>query len=91
MLKKLNRHLVECLLSFWQGTSQGDIVGSLYPLYRPANLYLLLRLYYAGTLHSKQKNPARNSKSSNVRNRPFSFSLVSGKKSAGTSLHPTTY
>jgi hypothetical protein len=43
---------------------------SLCPLYRPANLYLLLRLYYAGMLHSKRKNPARNSKSSNLWNRP---------------------
>jgi ribosomal protein S14 len=28
------------------------------PLYRPANLYLLLRLYYTGTVHNKRKNPA---------------------------------
>jgi hypothetical protein len=38
---------------------------SLCPLYRHANLYLL---YHTGTLHNKRKNPARNSKSSNVRN-----------------------
>jgi hypothetical protein len=38
------------------------------PVYRPAaaNLYLLPGPYYAGTLHSKRKNPARNSKSSNL-------------------------
>jgi hypothetical protein len=40
------------------------------PLYRPANIYLLLRLYYTGTLHNKLKNPARNSNSSNVQKRP---------------------
>jgi hypothetical protein len=34
------------------------------------NLYLLLSLYYTGTLHIKRTNPALNSKSSNVGNRP---------------------
>jgi hypothetical protein len=35
-------------------------------------LILLLRLYYAGTLHNKRKNPAQNSKSSNVRKQTLS-------------------
>jgi hypothetical protein len=50
-------------------TSQGGRYSrqSICPLYRPANLYLLLRLYYTGTLLNKRKNLARNSKSSNVR------------------------
>jgi hypothetical protein len=60
------------MLKILAGYESGRYSGqSLCPLYHPANIYLLLRLYYARTLHSKQYNPARNSNSSNVRNRPW--------------------
>jgi hypothetical protein len=57
---KLGRKFIVILAGYKSGRYSGQ---SFCPLYRPANLY------YAGTLHSKQKNPARNSNSSNVRNR----------------------
>jgi hypothetical protein len=47
-------------------TSQDDVVGNVSAHY----IALLIFTCYTGTLHNKRKNPAQNSKSSNVRNRP---------------------
>jgi hypothetical protein len=66
------RSKVSCIFG---RTSQGDVVGRVsahYIALLSANIYLLLRLYYTGTLNNKRKYMARNSKSSNVRNRRLS-------------------
>jgi hypothetical protein len=50
-------------------TSQGDVVGKVSAHYIALLIYTCF-CAYTGSLHNKQKNPARNSKSSNVPNRP---------------------
>jgi hypothetical protein len=49
---KLGRKFVVILAWYESGRYSGQ---SLCPLYLPANLYLLLRLYYTGTLHNNGK------------------------------------